>query len=237
MFVEERQNLILEELQEKGKVLVKALSQRFQVTPDLIRKDLSVLEKNGKCKKIYGGAILTRLNVHLEDANSRKSVNVKEKQQLAKIAYDLIQPNMTIFLDISTTNIELSKLLVIQPIENITVVTNMLDVIQILSKSQVHAIFIGGEFDYGRNGFVGNMCDEFLCRFHFDLSFLGVVGVDLNTKSVMTYMPNDGQTKRVVLKHSKKAYMLADSDKFFQSGNYEYAKVDDFHGIIKSNKK
>lgn len=237
MFVEERQNLILKELQEKGKVLVKDLSQRFQVTPDLIRKDLSVLEKNGKCKKIYGGAILTRLNVHLEDANSRKSVNIIEKRQLAKIAYDLIQPNMTIFLDISTTNIELSKLLVMKPIENITVVTNMLDVIQILSKSQVHAIFVGGEFDFGRNGFVGNMCDEFLSRFHFDLSFLGVVGVDLNTKSVMTYMPNDGQTKRVVLKHSKKTYMLADSDKFYQSGNYEYAKVSDFYGIIKNNKK
>ena len=56
----------------------------------------------------------------------------------------------------------------------------------------------------------------------------------------MTYMPNDGQTKRIVLKQSKKSYMLADSDKFYQMGNYEYAKVDAFYGIlqtIKSNKK
>lgn len=41
MFVEERQNLILEDLQENGKVLVKDLSKRFGVTPDLIRKDLA----------------------------------------------------------------------------------------------------------------------------------------------------------------------------------------------------
>ena len=41
MFVEERQNLILEDLQENGKVLVKDLSTRFGVTPDLIRKDLA----------------------------------------------------------------------------------------------------------------------------------------------------------------------------------------------------
>ena len=39
MFVEERQNLILEDLQENGKVLVKDLSTRFGVTPDLIRKE------------------------------------------------------------------------------------------------------------------------------------------------------------------------------------------------------
>ena len=234
MFVEERQNLILEDLQENGKVLVKDLSKRFGVTPDLIRKDLAFLESKGKCKKIYGGAILNRLNVHLEDANSRKNVNSKEKQKVAQMAYDLIEPNMTVFLDISTTNIELAKLLVSRPISGITVVTNMLDVIQI------HSIFIGGEFDYARNGFVGNMCDEFLQRFHFDVAFLGVVGINLESGSVMTYMPNDGQTKRIVLNQSKKAYMLADSDKFYQMGNYEYAKVDEFYGIlqiIKNNKK
>ena len=84
MFVEERQNLILEDLQENGKVLVKDLSKRFGVTPDLIRKDLAFLESKGKCKKIYGGAILNRLNVHLEDANSRKNVNSKEKQKIAQ---------------------------------------------------------------------------------------------------------------------------------------------------------
>ena len=81
MFVEERQNLILEDLQKNGKVLVKDLSKRFGVTPDLIRKDLAFLESKGKCKKIYGGAILNRLNVHLEDANSRKNVNTKEKKK------------------------------------------------------------------------------------------------------------------------------------------------------------
>ena len=119
MFVEERQNLILEDLQENGKVLVKDLSTRFGVTPDLIRKDLAFLESKGKCKKIYGGAILNRLNVHLEDANSRKNVNSKEKQKIAQMAYDLIEPNMTVFLDISTTNIELAKLLVLSPIPDV----------------------------------------------------------------------------------------------------------------------
>ena len=132
MFVEERQNLILEDLQENGKVLVKDLSTRFGVTPDLIRKDLAFLESKGKCKKIYGGAILNRLNVHLEDANSRKSVNSKEKQKIAQMAYDLIEPNMTVFLDISTTNIELAKLFVLRPISGITVVTNMLDVLWVI---------------------------------------------------------------------------------------------------------
>lgn len=113
----------------------------------------------------------------------------------------------------------------------------MLDVIQILSTSQIHSIFIGGEFDYARNGFVGNMCDEFLQRFHFDLSFLGVVGIDLESGSVMTYMPNDGQTKRIVFKTIEKGSYVGGFDKFYQMGNYEYAKVDAFYGILQTIKK
>lgn len=231
MFVEERQDLIVEELNLNGKVLVKELSNRFKVTPDLIRKDLNVLEKKGKCKKIYGGAILNRENVHLLNANTRKSVNTKKKVELAKLAYDLIEDNTIVFLDVSTTNIELAKLIVSNN-KSITVVTNMLDIAQILSNSMVSTIFIGGKFDQGRNGFVGNITDDFIQRFHFDLAFLGVVGLDIEKNSVMTYMADDGQTKRIILKQTKQAYMLCESDKYYQSGNYEYAKIDEFYGII-----
>ena len=45
MFVEERQSAIMEELHANGKVKVKELSERFCVSEDLIRKDLSALEK------------------------------------------------------------------------------------------------------------------------------------------------------------------------------------------------
>jgi DeoR/GlpR family transcriptional regulator of sugar metabolism len=231
MFVEERQNLIVEELEENGKVLVKDLSKRFDVTCDLIRKDLNALEKKGKCKKIYGGAILNRENVHLLNANSRKSVHVEKKMELAKLAYDVIKDDTIVFLDISTTNIELAKLIVSNN-KKLTVVTNMLDIAQILANSTVSTIFIGGQFDKGRNGFVGNLTDDFIQRFHFDLAFLGVVGLDIEKNSVMTYMADDGQTKRVILNQTKEAFMICESEKFYQSGNYKYAKIDDFYGII-----
>ena len=56
MFVEERQSAIMEELHANGKVKVKELSERFCVSEDLIRKDLSALEAKGLLKKAYGGA-------------------------------------------------------------------------------------------------------------------------------------------------------------------------------------
>ena len=60
MFIEERHEAILRTLHEHGKVKVRDLSEKFQVTDDCIRKDLKVLENAGCLKRTYGGAILSQ---------------------------------------------------------------------------------------------------------------------------------------------------------------------------------
>ena len=45
MFLEERQESIMNMLTRDGKVRVKELSEKFKVTEDCIRKDLGALEK------------------------------------------------------------------------------------------------------------------------------------------------------------------------------------------------
>lgn len=231
MFVETRQELILEELISKGSVRVKELSDRFSVTEDLIRKDLSVLEKAGKCKKIYGGAIPVKENVLRRTAAQRKKVNTDQKKTIAQKAISLIPDGSVVFLDVSTTIVELARLIGERNLP-ITVVTNSLEVVNLLVNSHVNLIFIGGEFDFGKDGFVGSLADQMLENFHFDLAFMGVVGVDLETNGVYTYMANDGVTKHLVLRQSKLAYMMVDFEKFTQIGNYKYARIDEFTGLI-----
>ena len=60
MFMEERLEEILRILKKDGKVLVKDLSVKFNVTEGMIRKDLQKLEQEGLLKRTYGGAILER---------------------------------------------------------------------------------------------------------------------------------------------------------------------------------
>ncbi len=231
MFVEERHALILDELNRNGKVRVKDLSEKFSVTEDLIRKDLHTLEEAGKLKRKYGGAILIKQNVHREVAAQRKNVNTEAKRKIANIAYSLIQPGTIIFLDISTTNIELAKILAQNNLP-VTVVSNMIEVVQILSHSEINVIMIGGEFDYGRDGFIGTMAYNMVKNFRFDQSFIGVVGVDLDENEVTTYMANEGMLKTLVIENSKQTYMLCENAKLNQQGNYKFAKVSDFTGCI-----
>ena len=79
MFMEERLNEILEIIKEEKKVLVKELSEKFNVSESMIRKDLQRLEKEGKVKRTYGGAILERESSYDEKTNSRFFVRLRIK--------------------------------------------------------------------------------------------------------------------------------------------------------------
>lgn len=57
MFAGERREKILALLNEERRVLAKELAEKFQVSIDSIRRDLSIMEEQGLLKKTYGGAI------------------------------------------------------------------------------------------------------------------------------------------------------------------------------------
>lgn len=237
MFAQERQEEIVALVNKDGSVRVKELSEKFNVTEDSIRKDLTLLEKQGLLEKTYGGAIKKkRVNVHDFNISQRKDKNIEAKQKIAARAIELIKDGDMVFLDISTTNVELSKLLVKSSI-NITVVTNMVDVmLELRETPNIDLVFIGGTFNRKNDGFIGSLAMNQIQNYRFDIAFLGTVGVDLYDNSVATYMVEDGLTKQTIIESSRKTYLMLESRKFDTDGNYKYARVDEFTGIIMDQK-
>lgn len=232
MLARERQNKIVEMVNANGSVLVKELSEMFEVTEDSIRKDLSLLEKKELLKKTYGGAVRNRVNTHELYVSQRKGKNVEEKKKIAKKAFELIEEGDFIFLDISTINIELIKLIVEANL-NVTVATNMIDVMLGFTASlDTNLIFVGGKLNRGRDGFIGSYTNKQIGEFSFDKAFMGVVGVDIKRNKVYTYTTDDALTKKVIMENSEKCYMLMESTKFTREGNYRYSSIDEFEGII-----
>lgn len=232
MLPEERQNEIVAQVNRDGSVLVKELSEKFGVTEDSIRKDLTILEKKGKLKKTYGGAIKVRVNMHDFYAARRRTKYISEKKKIAEKAYELIEEGDMIFLDISTANVELAKL-IIQSQRNVTIVTNMIDIMLLFTiPMNVKLIFIGGIMSEGKDGFVGALTNREIEKYRFDKAYLGVVGVDLEKDSVTTYNVDDAITKSCIMEYSNKSYMMLETRKLETDGNYKYARVSDFTGGI-----
>lgn len=236
MFLEERQEKILELLAANGKVLVKELAERFGVTEDSIRKDLGTLELDGKLKRTYGGAVAIREKLHVMEANKRRTIDVEAKRKIAATAFKMIKSSDMIYLDISTISIALAELIA-KSDAAFKVVTNMIDVLTILSRSpKVDLIFVGGKINRSHDGFCDGLSTEMISRLKPDLAFIGVVGVDVKDNSVSTYQIEDGIYKAKVIGVSKKSYIMAEARKFSTDGNYTFAHVDDFDGVITDSK-
>ena len=100
----ERVSRILEELNKHNIVEVKQLSDDFKVSMETIRRDLESLEKQYFLKRVHGGAIALKRNIHATNFNERKTVHIKEKQHIAKNCVALVQEGDFIAFDVSTTN-------------------------------------------------------------------------------------------------------------------------------------
>lgn len=231
MFALERQQEIVRLVNESGKGLVKDLAARFSVTEDCIRKDLALLEKRKLLERTYGGAVPVRKNLHHFEVRQRKSSNVDAKQRIAQKAVELVGEGDTVFLDISTSSLELMKEIIRRQIK-VTVVTNMVELIAPAGEAALPLICAGGRLNPTGDGFMGAATVAFVSRFKYDVGFFGVVGMDLQTLSAYTYTMEDGDVKASALAACKRAFIVAETAKFRRDGNYKYARLTDFEGIL-----
>lgn len=111
MFMEERLDEIVKLLRVEGKVIVKSLSEKYNVSEGMIRKDLQKLEKEGIIKRTYGGAILERRVLNNENTTSRVISDLDGKDKISKLVFSEIEENDVIFLDISSTNYAMATVL------------------------------------------------------------------------------------------------------------------------------
>ena len=80
MSQKKRHQQIITKLNINGQVFVKELASSFGVTEDCIRKDLTLLEKAGKLKRVHGGAVNVRVNLHHTNVSERVELYSEEKK-------------------------------------------------------------------------------------------------------------------------------------------------------------
>ena len=236
MFLEERQDKILELLNENGKVLVKELAEMFGVTEDSIRKDLSTLELDGKLKRTYGGAVSIREKLQMVEADKRRISDVDAKRKIAGAAVKIISPQDLIFLDTSTISIAIAEILA-KTENNYKILTNMVDVLVMLARNpKIDLIFAGGRLNKSRDGFCDCLNTEFISRFRPDITFIGVTGADIKKNSLSNNDIDVGMHKAKVLEIGKKNFIMAESRKIGVEANFSFATFENVFGLITETK-
>lgn len=236
MFMEERLNEILELLKKDNKVLVKDLSNKFNVTESMIRKDLNKLEKEGLVERTYGGAILPRNLAESTNISNRLINNIDTKKIIATKAFENIKDNDTIFLDISSTNYLLAELLS-KSTKKITLVTNMVEITSLFNNPElkIEVICIGGMYNKKLGGVVGSEAIQGISKYRFNKAFIGSCGINIFDKSISNFDLEEGNTKKAIIEASNKTYLLIENKKFNFDGTYKFGTLSDINYIITEN--
>src|SRR5689334_2193953 len=110
MFADQRRNIILEILTEKGTVTVNELTSLLNISAATIRSDLNQMEKQGMLIRTHGGAMVKGEESDAVDKKYeiREKKFREEKHQIGYAAFKHVQEGQCILLDASTTCFELA---------------------------------------------------------------------------------------------------------------------------------
>lgn len=236
MFLQQRLDQIEELILVEGKVLVKDLSDKFKVSESMIRKDLKMLEQQGRLKRTYGGAISHRSLVHDQGLSHRIHQDLDKKSKIAKKAVQFIEEGDVIFLDISSMNYAFAKTLSGLN-KRLTIVTNMIEIPPLFSANIfVEVVVIGGQYHATLGGMVGALANEQIARCKFDKCFIGVGGINVKDNRISNFNSEESILKKTVIKSSKEVFVLVDNDKFNQEGSYQFATLQEITYLITDEK-
>jgi DeoR family transcriptional regulator, fructose operon transcriptional repressor len=230
LFAEERQQAILEQLRQLGKVTVEELTRMFRVSPPTIRTDLARLEEQGLLRRTHGGAIIVGTTLYEPPYAERAVLRYVEKQAIARAAVSLVHEGETLILDAGTTCQEIALLL--KEFQQLTVVTNSLTTAQTLAENDgIEVLLIGGSVQPHRHATLGALASRFLDPIQCDRAFVAMSGV--HPEAGFTVIDFDAaQVKQKMLSKAREAVVVADSSKIGQIAFACVAPVTDAHLLI-----
>ncbi|MCD6318309.1 DeoR/GlpR transcriptional regulator [Candidatus Aerophobetes bacterium] len=211
-FAVERKDQILGLIQQKGRVTVDELIKGFKVSGATIRRDLEFLERQGLITRAHGGAI-SKSRVSLEpNYFEEKQKFLEEKRRIGKKASKLVEEGEVIFLETSTTILEIAKN--IKNKTNLTVVTNSLDIAQELHQAEgIDLIMTGGNLRKRIHALMGPLAEVTLSQMRIDKAFMGVSALDIDY-GMTTANVEEAQTRKKIIEASNKIIAVTDHSKF-----------------------
>lgn len=232
MLAKERLDKIMKFLDEEGVVHVKHLAHYFNVTEDLIRKDLKKLEQLDVIDRIHGGAERKKNKFEVSTIQHRMAVNDEAKMKIAEKAYETIQAGEHIFLDTSSTSAHIAYCIA-RGDKEITVVTDMLHIMQVLSYvPQITLIGISGVFNHYTGGFHSHQSIHQINRLSLDRAFVSCRSIDLSLQGVYEGFMDIAETKKAILDAARIKCIATQVQKFENKGVFKFYDLQDLDVII-----
>ena len=220
--VEERRRLLVERVNDSGRVVASQEASRFGVSDDTIRRDLRFLASIGLVQRVRGGA----LPVAEAPAPYREriaEVSGESAVLALRAAKYLSDLGGVVVLDGGSTNLLVAEAL--EPSAAMTIVTSSPGIGAAATDRGIQTLMLGGVVDPTLGAAVDATATLALAGVHADRVLLGACAVHPDA-GVSTTRADEVEFKRAVVKAGGEVIVVATGDKLMIAAPYAVADRD-----------
>lgn len=215
VFARERQQHIARIIEEYGRALVGDLATRFDVSAVTIRKDLRVLETEGRVVRAHGGALAPGRSRPERAFEVRERLQREQKEQIGAAAAALVVDGESIALDASTTAFAMARHLKARGRwVHLTVITNGLRIAsELAGHPGITVAMPGGFVRWEALSVVGPLGGGLLEKVNIQKAFMGAAGYTMET-GLSDATDEEAQIKRLIVDAASEVVALIDHTKW-----------------------
>ncbi|MFM9966110.1 MAG: DeoR/GlpR family DNA-binding transcription regulator [Planctomycetaceae bacterium] len=227
MLVDERRTKLLKKIEEKGFVSIQELVESLQTSESTVRRDLEYLDETSKqVRRTRGGAAYVGESITAFD--ERRFQALGQKERIARVVADLIEPGEVVLLDGGTTTLEVARALVGKSLQ---VVTNSMPIVGLfVNQPNIELIVVGG-YVYPKTGVaLGDLAVAMLKNVHARRLVMSVGGITeaglFNSNTLLV------ETERQMIAASEEVIVVTDSSKFGHRALAHLAPLTAVHRLV-----
>ncbi len=230
----ERQKILLDLIEQNRRMSVTQISEALSISEATVRRDLKMLAREGKIQRVRGGAIKTEKSLPELPILQRENDQAEEKDQIGRMAAELVKSGETVFLGSGTTVLATARYL--RNRQNLTVITNSFPIIsQFIGCEGINLILLGGMFRESELSFIGHITEMALSEVCADKVILGARALSLKHGLTSDYLP-ETLTDRAIIRLSSQLILVADHTKFGSVSTAFLAPIEDIDVIVTDRK-
>lgn len=235
MLADERYTIILQMANHDGIIKNIDIKNKLGVSLETVRRDLNLLERQGRIQKIFGGAkLITGTGgqpVGYDSFNLRTGRHTKEKMRIAEKAASYITEGQSIALDSGTTSVELA-FAIKKKFQSLTVVTNSLNVLDALSDAGGFTVILtGGIYKADERSLVSGISTAIFSDLSIKTFFLTTCGVSVE-KGVTYQRVDEILVQQKMIECSDQTILIADSSKIGENSLIRMCGLEKISTII-----
>lgn len=225
----ERHDAITELVLSTGTMRIEELADRFGVSTMTVHRDLDTLEARGILRKSRGVVTAVATSLFESSPEYRDREHRREKEELARAAFALVEPGQAVILDDSTTGLHLAHMLPQR--QPLTVITNFQRAINaLIGHPGIALIALGGQHYQWCDAYMGSLTLDALRSLRADVLFMSTPAI---TDDICFHQHHDAAlVKRAMFESAAKRVLMVDHSKFTKRALHAHIALRDFDTVI-----